>query len=518
VKRYLAAPLAVALVCTLAQSPAHGKTAPAPKASTAPAAGASSSAAPAPSPTASAEPLDRAVPRLEAKIKSDPNDKASMQELAGDYLQLNRPDLALALTQKLITGGTKTAQIYFFDGFANGALGRQQQALADFESASNLEPTNAQVLSQLTNLYLRLNRPADAERIAKRAITFNKDDKSVYLTYGRVFAAEQKYEDARTQFEQAAKLDPKDPAPPTIEAQTYIDQNSVALASQLFDRALAIDPKYPEALLGRARVAAAGHDVKTAVSYFDRLLAIQTDPTDKAAVVDAEAQVYAGEKMTGEADATYKRAIADYPSAPGAHIAYGDYLASIKDSSRAEAEWTAALGPNRDNGDALFRLGELYGQQKQYAKATDSFKRYSTVQPNDPRGYFVLGQLYTLQNQNGPAHAAFAKAYEISRTPEALVALGQNDYASHNYPECAKIFEAFDRAAPQLIKQNPPLLFVMGQCYANTKQKDKARSAYQRYLALLPPGSAAATRVKKYLADLGSSRPAPSPTRSPAKK
>jgi len=51
-------------------------------------------------PTATPEPPSIAIPRLTEKLKTDPNDRASMSELAMQYLVVGRPDLSLPLTQR----------------------------------------------------------------------------------------------------------------------------------------------------------------------------------------------------------------------------------------------------------------------------------------------------------------------------------------------------------------------------------------------------------------------------------
>src|SRR5579884_2353028 len=192
---------AAAIVAAVGVHPA----AAAPKAPAKPAASAAASPSPAASPTATPEPLDQAIPRLEKALKSDPTNKQNQTELAADYIQINRPDLALPLTQKLLQGGTKTAQVYYFDGLAQNGLGHQRESLADLEQAANLEPTNAGVLGTLTRMYLQQNRPQDAERIAKRAVTFNKNDENALIAYGQVLAAEGKFDEARQQLEAATK-------------------------------------------------------------------------------------------------------------------------------------------------------------------------------------------------------------------------------------------------------------------------------------------------------------------------
>ncbi|GAC1419308.1 MAG: hypothetical protein NVSMB64_28710 [Candidatus Velthaea sp.] len=480
---------------------------------------AAASPSPSPSPTATPEALDRAIPRLEAKIKADPSDKASMLELASDYYQVQRPDLAIGVTQKLLAGGTKTAQVYYLDGVSSVSLGREKEGVADLENAANLEPTNMQVLGTLTNLYLRTQRAADAERIAKRALTFNKDNKEAYINYGQVLATEQKYDDARTQFEAAAKLDPKDAHPIVLEGRTYADQNAIALAAQVFDRAVAIDPSNQEALYNKARSAAAGHNVKDAVGTYEKLLQLQSSDEDRVAVVDEIARTYAVEKMNAEADQTYRRALTDYPKVSAGHVAYGDYLAFNKDLAGAEREWLAGAGPNRDNPDALGRLGEYYARKNDRAKSLENYKRMTEVSTGDPRAFYALGTQYAAANQYDRARDAFKTSYGLSHTPESLVGLAQSDYAIKNYKECATIYDSLDKAAPQLTKQNPQILFVLGQCYQKSNDNPKARAAYVRFLSYVKPGSQASTQVKQLISDIDrSGKPAPKSSNAPKKK
>src|SRR6185312_3847220 len=283
----------------------------------APAFAAGKKAAPSPSPSAaaqpqpqpSAEPLDKAIPRLQAKLKADPNDRDAMTELASDYLQAARPDLAYQMTQQLMKAGSKTAIILYMDGYSLAQMGKPTEALGDLEQASSMDPTNPSVLTLLTNLYLQSNRIDDADRVAKRATTFNKNDSRVFMNYAVVLATEKKYDEARIQFEAASKLAPKDVAPLLYESKTYIDQGAAPLAVGVLDRALAIDPGNPDVLLTKAQVLGSQHNVKDAVAIFETLAAKLTDPVDKVSVIDAEAHLYADEKMNDQAVAQYKRAI-----------------------------------------------------------------------------------------------------------------------------------------------------------------------------------------------------------------
>jgi tetratricopeptide (TPR) repeat protein len=386
------------------------------------------------------------------------------------------------------------------------------------ENASNLEPTNAAVLGTLTTLYLRANRPADAERIAKRAITFNKNDENSIVTYGQVLATEQKFDDARTQFEAAAKLAPTDPHPVVLEAQTYASQNAIALAAQLYDRAVAIDPKSAEALAGKAQIAGVQHNVPVAVDTFNKLLALASTDEEKAADADQIARLYAVEKMNSEADAAYRNAIATYPKVPAAHLNYGDYLAFTKDTGGALREWNAAAGPNRDNPDAMSRIGDYYKQTGDLNKAADNYRRLTEIAATDPRAWLLLAGTYAQQHQYDKARDAFRHSYALGRSAEALVGLAQTDFATKNYKETIQIFSALDRSAPTFTKENPQVLYVLGQSYQKTGDKKNAKDAYTRFLAYTKPGSQANAEVKQLIAQMDQTKPEPKASGGPKPK
>ncbi len=477
----------------------------------------SPSGSPAPLPTATPESPDTAIPRLEAKIKADPSDKESLQQLAGYYLQVNRPDQALGITQRLISLGVKTAQSYYLDGIANESLGHVKEATADFENASNLEPTNAQVLLTLTNLYLQTNRASDAERVAKRATTFNQTDKRAFENYGLVLGQEGKFDEARTQFETAATLDPKDPLPVVLQARAYVSQKSLVLAAQDFDRALAIDPKYPDALLGKASLLAAKHDVTNAIPVYEQLYAVETTDDARAAVLVQEYQLYRDEKMNDQAVGVLKRGESTLPNVAAIHIAYGDYDVSIgKDQAAAETEWKTALGTNRDNPDALQRLGELSLAQNKRSDALGYFKRLSEVVPGEPGAWSALAAVYAQNGQFQQAHDSYRHSFELQRTPQALAGLGTADLELKNYKECGAVFNAIDKNAQPFMKANPQLLFVYAKCSAETGDKGTARDAYSRFKSYVKPGSPLAHQVDQAIASL--STPSPKTTAKPAAK
>jgi tetratricopeptide (TPR) repeat protein len=244
------------------------------------------------------------------------------------------------------------------------------------------------------------------------------------------------------------------------------------------------------------------------------------------------ALAYAREKMDTDADATYRKAIDSYGNLPAAHIAYGDYLAAKNDKNSATREWTTAAGPNRDNPEALARLGQMAAQNNDLPKAVDNYKRLTNVDSNDPRAYLLLGQAYMASKNYNSARDTFKAAYNLAHSPDALVGLASADQGARNYNEAIQIYEALDKNAAPLVKANPTLLYNMGQAYQGANQQQKAKGAYERFLAFLKPNTQGYTEVKQLIANIDrpshpaaktaakpkpGAKPAPKPTATPKK-
>lgn len=471
---------------------------------------ASPSPSPSPSalPTASPEPPSVAIPKLQAKLKANPNDQDTMTLLAGQFLTIGRADLAVQLTQHLLQMGDKNAQVYYLDGYAMDALGHDDVAVTDLEAAENLDPSNQGVLAQLEQLYLKSNRFTDAERIANRAVVLNKGDAQSYAMLGSVYAAEQKFDEARTQFELAASKDPKAPDPIVQIAQTYAQQDNIPMALQQITRAIALDPKNVQALVFKADLYARQHIDDQASAAYDDAIVAAADDAQKAQILIHKAAYFVSEKKNSQAETVYLQGIAQYPKVPQVYVAYGDFLAQQKNLDKAKTEWNAALAIDNSDVDALNRLSQLAMQQQKYQDAVGYLKRVVAVQP-DPTAFALLGQAYSFLHDYPNSKDACSASFKLQRTPEMLGCIAGADYELKNYKEAAQIFDVLDSNAKGFLDQNPQLLFVAGKCYTQVNQRSKALNAYQRLLARVKKGTKAYTEIQGYIADLN--KPAKKP-------
>ena len=457
------------------------------------AATATPSPTPAPLPTASPEPPQVAIPRLQARLKTNPNDRDAMTELAAQFLGLGSPQAAqaaLQLTQRVMQLGTKTAQIYFLDGSAQESLGNIPAAISDFEAASNLEPTNLAVLQSLAQLYLRSNPPrnADAERIANRAVTFNKTEPSAFVTLGLVLAAEQKWDDARKQFEAAYALNTKDITPLIQEAQTWVAQNTLPNALTTINRAISLDPKNVRALVFRANVLAKQNNIAGSAQAFDDAVAASSNDFEKATVTVQKALMYAAAKQPSQAQAVYEASFRQYPTVSTLHTAYGEYWMANRQPGRAEQQFVQATRIDKNDTSALIDLAQLKMGQNKPAEAAHWLKLLADVAPS-AQTFALLGQAYVSSHQYAQARLACAQSFQMARNPDTLACIAGSDYSIKNYKESAQLFTILDTQLRGYTAQHPDYLYMMGASYEKTNQPAKACSAFTRLLKMMKKSS-----------------------------
>ena len=466
--------------------------------------GKSSTPSPSPSPsalpTASPEPPSVAIPRLQAKLKANPNDQQAMSELASEFLQINRPDLTAQLTQHLLQVGDKTAQVYYYDGVAAQQLGNARAATYDFEQASNLDPTNMGILAQLAEVYLKENRAADAERVAKRAVTFNKDQPVALMTLGSIYAAEQKYDDARAQFEAAFVMNKKDTTPIYQIATTYAQQNNIPMALQTIDRALMVDPKSVQALVYKARsLRQAARRCESHRSLRRRHRGRAKRRREGSDMV-RKAGYFVSEKKNAQGEAILTQVDHAISEGSGGLRRLRRLLRAAASMGQGRGQAKAALALDPDNAPALLSLGEI---SMQNGKANDSvgyLKHYTQVSP-DAQGFALLGQAYSQTHNYAGARDSCGKSFEIQRSPETLSCVAGADFELKNYKEAAQIFDVLDKSAHGFLDQNPPLLFIAAKSYQNANQCTKAVAAYKRLLPMMRKGTKEYATVKKSAAD-----------------
>jgi cytochrome c-type biogenesis protein CcmH/NrfG len=130
----------------------------------------------------------------------------------------------------------------------------------------------------------------------------------------------------------------------------------------------------------------------------------------------------------------------------------------------------------------------------------DKLKSKLEENPNSARGWYLLGRLYSSQNQWQLAHEAFTKAYELQPTNEPIVvnyaqSLWQLNHRAFN----DDIRQHFESILKRNNKQPDALAMLAMDAYIR-QSYHQAIIYWQRLLAIVPPESKDAEAIRKAIA------------------
>ena len=155
-----------------------------------------------------------------------PQDPAGHLELAMTYTLVDRAkafyhiEEALWLRQEFVPARQLRGALQYLEG-------RASEALPDLEFVADRNPKNVRVLEQLGQAYLALNRPAEAEKLLRRAVELAPENRRALMHLGRALSDLGRSEEAATYLDRLERIGP--------------DRGSVKSGGGLFDF-LALSP------------------------------------------------------------------------------------------------------------------------------------------------------------------------------------------------------------------------------------------------------------------------------------
>lgn len=136
-----------------------------------------------------------------------------------------------------------------------GWLGRQPEALADFDRVLAAAPRDVEARIGRGRVLGWMGRYAEAEAEFRRAAADEPTAADAYTGLGDVLGWQQRHADAAAAYARARSLAPRDPEPVLGLARLLLREGNSAGARLLYEEALRLDPGNADAKAGLARVA-----------------------------------------------------------------------------------------------------------------------------------------------------------------------------------------------------------------------------------------------------------------------
>jgi tetratricopeptide (TPR) repeat protein len=214
-------------------------------------------------------------------------------------------------------------------------------------------------------------------------------------TKGGLMLARDRAGDARTAFDQAVKVDPRNVNALIGQAEVLYGDSRYAEALTRFDDAVSKDPNNIAAILGSAKAKIALEQLQNAKSQLSA--ARQKAPKElNVALWLARVEEALGNKKAAEELYAIAVDLADpqNPDAVNAYAAYAMFLASQGKPAEAAAKLEQARVKLPDSAALRRAFGEVAVAQGQFQDALDNFEAALAKNPNDVGTRFRLGTTY----------------------------------------------------------------------------------------------------------------------------
>jgi Flp pilus assembly protein TadD len=317
---------------------------------------------------------DDAQPEYEKCIALDP--KMAEAQLNLGTLMLNR-DAKGAVTplQKAVELLPSQSRPRFLLGLAQERSGDLKGAAESLEGAARLDPKDTECLIQLGGIYLKTNRPADAEAKFRAALTL--EPKSPGALQGLALSLDtQKKPEATDAYRAYLAVQPQDAAARSRLVHLLVDQGQ-----------------------GDAAVAEMG----------------KNGPGSAPTVEDLKlkAEIELQQKKTDAAIATLKQAVSLAPNDGQLHGALGRSYLAARDFPNAEKELKAALQLDRNNLTYWKDLSSAYYLGGNCPATLGTLDVIAKAETPGAGEWFIRALCYDKLMQIQPALAAYRKFLEL---------------------------------------------------------------------------------------------------------
>ena len=317
---------------------------------------------------------DEAQAEYEKCVALDPKMPEAQLNL-GIMLLNKNPAAAVAPLRKAVELLPSQSRPRYLLGLAEERSGDPKGAAQSFEAASHLDPKDADSLTELGRVYLKLNRASDAESKFRAAL--GMEPKSPEALQGLALSLDQqKKPEAVSAYRDYLAVHPQDAAAHARMVHLLVEQ-------QQFDAALA---------------------------ELDKTASGQTPSVDS---LKLKADIEIGQNKLNAAIATLNQAIALAPGDAQLHGGLGRTYLQIRDFPNAEKELTAALQIDANNITYWKDLSSTYYLSGNYQRTIAALDVIAKVETPGAGPWFIRALCYDKLNQVEPALDAYKKFLEL---------------------------------------------------------------------------------------------------------
>lgn len=380
-----------------------------------------------------------------------------------------------------VKGAKREAQMYELMSQAEKLLaaGMQQEALAKFLEARQVNIDSPQPLIKIGDMFMRLSEVANArmnyqlaaekapnsinvwtkyidvliqsfewEEAQKAMARFRKlpvSQSAIDKAAGDLYAKQGRQTEAQLYYRKAMARETIDPTVYIAYANSLVTVRNYRDAPFFYALALRFDPLNMDALIGSARAIAQGDSIDRGIEVLQDEL--QRLGTARAELLGAIAEL---QTQKGNWDAAQKfvdQAIAAnsdyaYPWKIQAQIYLAHEGSDKKALDKALDAYKSYSDRNSSDPSGYLERYRIYAKKTQFDRAAEELERIYTVYPKYPNLHFYKGTIYSLMANHRVAIEEFRLELKNNpNSPDAMIALGKELVEAGNPKEALDQFQ-----------------------------------------------------------------------------
>ncbi len=284
-------------------------------------------------------------------------------------------------------GKTNAAKLYVARGTVVDALGKHDEAIADFTRAIALDPHDQIAYSNRATEYLTSSRFALAIVDLTEVIRAKPENGMAFYNRATAYERSGERDKALDDYRNAARLLPSF-APAAAALGRLLGASDPAAALSDLSDAIRLDPKSP-ALRSRATLYLSLGRLEQALLDFNQVIA--NDGSDSIAFLD-RGVTYDRIGNIESAIGDYGSSIALAPSAT-AYVDRGGAYSRLQQPDKALADFDAALRIDATNLDALLGRANANYARKKFDASLADYTRVIDADPKNATAYFKRGNV-----------------------------------------------------------------------------------------------------------------------------
>jgi tetratricopeptide (TPR) repeat protein len=359
-------------------------------------------------------------------------------------IDANQFEAALAPLQKFLAEKPEIAWAHFQLAYAYTALKRADEARAEYELATTLDPKMSEAFLNL-GILLTEKDPAAAVVPLRRAVDLLPAQSRPRFLLGHALERSGDIPGAVDCYEAALRLDPRDVETIIHLGNLYVGLKRYPDAETKFRAGLELQPKSPQALLGLAETLDVEKKPEAAAAFRDYLAVEPDTPGAQSRVIHllleqkqfdaalseldradagksptldslrSRADIQIAQKKWNEAIITLQKAITLAPQDAELRGGLGRVFMQKRDFASAEKEIKAALGMDRNNLVYWKDLRSTYYLSGNYSATLATQDLIAKAETPGAGEWFIRALCYDKLNQPKPALEAYEKFLELDQ-------------------------------------------------------------------------------------------------------